>query len=130
MLGRRRTAFAGVMLAAAVLVTALAIAATGSATSGQKLSLKASASGALKFNKKKLSAKPGKATIVMTNPSGSGLKHAVEVEGKGIEKRSKVVGPGKTARVTVRLKAGKYDFYCPVDGHKSAGMKGTIVVKR
>jgi uncharacterized cupredoxin-like copper-binding protein len=130
MLGRRRTAFAGVMLAAAVLVTALAIAATGSAKGGQKLSLKASASGALKFNKKTLSAKPGKATIVMTNPSGSGLKHGVEVEGKGIEKRSKNVGPGKTTRVTVTLKAGKYDFYCPVDGHKAAGMKGTIVVKK
>jgi uncharacterized cupredoxin-like copper-binding protein len=130
MLGRGRTAFAGVMLAAAVLVTALAIAATGSAKGGQKLSLRASASGALKFNKKKLSAKPGKATIVMTNPSGSGLQHGVEVEGKGIEKRSKVVGPGKTTRVTVRLKAGRYDFYCPVDGHKSAGMRGTIVVKK
>ena len=130
MLGRRRTAFAGVMLAAAVLVTALAIAATGSAKGGQKLSLKASASGALKFNKKTLSAKPGKATIVMTNPSGSGLKHGVEVEGKGIEKRTKNVGPGKTTRVTVTLKAGKYDFYCPVDGHKAAGMKGTIVVKK
>jgi plastocyanin len=130
MLGRRRTAFAGVMLAAAVLVTALAIAATGSAKGGQKLSLKASASGALKFNKKTLSAKPGKATIVMTNPSGSGLKHGVEVEGKGIEKRTKNVGPGKTTRVTVTLKAGKYDFYCPVDGHKAGGMKGTIVVKK
>jgi uncharacterized cupredoxin-like copper-binding protein len=131
MLGKRRlTAFAGLMLAAAVVVTALAIAATGSAKGGQKLSLKASASGALKFNKKKLSAKPGTATIVMTNPSSSGLRHAVEVEGKGLEKRSKVVGPGKTSRVTVRLRAGKYEFYCPVDGHKDAGMKGTIVVKK
>jgi plastocyanin len=130
MLGRRRMALAGVMLAAAVLVTALAIAATGSAKGGQKLSLRASASGALKFNKKKLSAKPGKATIVMTNPSGSGLKHGIEVEGKGSEKRGKNVGPGKTSRVTVTLKAGTYNFYCPVDGHKAGGMKGTIVVKK
>jgi uncharacterized cupredoxin-like copper-binding protein len=66
----------------------------------------------------------------MTNPSGSGLKHAVEVEGKGIEKKSKVIGPGKKTSVTVRLKAGKYQFYCPVDGHKAAGMRGTIVVTR
>jgi plastocyanin len=130
LVGRRRKVFAGVMLVAAALVTTLAIAATGSAKSGQKLSLKASASGALKFNKKTLSAKPGKATIVMTNPSGSGLKHAVEVEGHGIEKRSKTVGPGKTSRVTVTLKAGTYDFYCPVDGHKAGGMKGKVVVKK
>jgi DNA-binding NarL/FixJ family response regulator/plastocyanin len=131
MLGRRRrTAIAGVGLAAAAMVTALAIAATGSAKGGQKLSLRASASGALKYNKKTLHAKPGTATITLTNPSGSGLRHGVEVEGKGIEKRSKIIGPGKTSRVTVTLKAGTYEFYCPVDDHKNSGMKGTIVVKK
>ncbi|MCA1657495.1 MAG: hypothetical protein LC713_07290, partial [Actinobacteria bacterium] len=25
-------------------------------------------------------------------------------------------------------KAGTYQFYCPVDGHKAAGMKGTLIV--
>jgi uncharacterized cupredoxin-like copper-binding protein len=129
MLGSRRKALAGVALAVALLITALAIAAVGSARTGQKLTLRAAASGALKFNKKTLTAKPGKATIVMTNPSGSGLKHGIEVEGKGIEKRGPNVGPGHTSKVTVTLKKGKYAFYCPVDGHKQAGMKGTIVVK-
>ena len=128
MLGRRTKALAGVTLAAAVLVVALAITATGSARSGQKLSLRASASGALKYNKKTLSAKRGKATIVLTNPSSSGLKHGIEVEGHGIEKRAKNVGPGHKTSVTVTLKKGTYDFYCPVDGHKAAGMKGKIVV--
>jgi uncharacterized cupredoxin-like copper-binding protein len=128
MLGRRTKALAGVTLAAVVLVVALAITATGSAKSGQKLSLKASASGALKYNKKTLTAKRGKATIVLTNPSSSGLKHGIEVEGHGIEKRAKNVGPGHKTSVTVRLKKGTYQFYCPVDGHKAAGMKGKIVV--
>jgi plastocyanin len=130
MLGSRRKALAGVALAVALLITALAIAAVGSARTGQKLTLRAAASGALKFNKKTLTARPGKATIVMTNPTGSGVPHAVEVEGKGIEKRSRTVGPGKKARVTVTLKAGRYQFYCPVDGHKQAGMRGKLVVKR
>jgi plastocyanin len=128
MLERRRKALAGVVLAAALLVVALVIAAPGGAASGQKLSLKASASGALKFNKKTLAAKRGKATVVMTNPSSSGLKHGIEVEGHGIEKSGKNVGPGHTSRVTVTLKRGTYEFYCPVDGHK-ATMKGKIVVK-
>jgi uncharacterized cupredoxin-like copper-binding protein len=128
MLGRRTKALAGVTLAAVVLVVALAITATGSAKSGQKLSLKASASGALKYNKKTLTAKRGKATIVLTNPSSSGLKHGIEVEGHGIEKRAKNVGPGHKTSVTVTLKKGTYQFYCPVDGHKAAGMKGKIVV--
>jgi uncharacterized cupredoxin-like copper-binding protein len=129
MLGRRTKALAGVTLAAAVLVVALAITPTGSARSGQKLSLRASASGALKYNKKTLTARRGKATIVLTNPSSSGLKHGIEVEGHGIEKRAKNVGPGHKTSVTVRLKKGTYAFYCPVDGHKAAGMKGKIVVK-
>jgi uncharacterized cupredoxin-like copper-binding protein len=129
MLGSRRKALAAGLIVAVALVTVLAVATTGSAKGGQRLSLRASASGALKFNKKKLTAHAGKATIVMTNPTGSGLTHGIEVEGKGGEKRGRNVGPGHTSRVTVTLKKGKYTFYCPVDGHKQAGMKGTIVVR-
>jgi plastocyanin len=130
MLERRRKAVAGVMLVAIALVTVFAVSSTGSAKSGQRLNLKASPSGALKFSRKTLHAKPGKATVVMVNPSSSGLKHGVEVEGHGIEKRAKNVGPGHTTSVTVRLKAGTYEFYCPVDGHKAGGMKGKIVVSK
>jgi uncharacterized cupredoxin-like copper-binding protein len=129
MLGSRRKMLAGLALVALAIVASLAIATTVSAKKGQTLSLRASASGALKFNKKKLTARRGKATIVMTNPSGSGLTHGIEVEGKGGEKRGKNVGPGHVSRVTVTLKKGTYRFYCPVDGHRAAGMKGTIVVK-
>ena len=128
MLDGRRKAVAGVMVVAIAIAAVLAITTTGSAKS--TLSLKASASGALKFNKKTLHAKPGKTTITMVNPGSSGLKHGVEVEGHGAEKRSKNVGPGKTTSVTIRLKVGTYQFYCPVDGHKAAGMKGKIVVSR
>jgi uncharacterized cupredoxin-like copper-binding protein len=115
---------------------ALAVTGAGAASAGGEahaakatVNLKANASGALKFNKKKLSAPAGKVTVVMKNPSGSGLDHGIEVEGNGVEKDGKVVGPGKTSRVTVRLKAGKYEFYCPVAGHKEAGMKGKLTVE-
>jgi uncharacterized cupredoxin-like copper-binding protein len=30
--------------------------------------------------------------------------------------------------VSVKLKPGKYEFYCPVPGHKAKGMEGTLVV--
>jgi plastocyanin len=129
MLRTRRKALAGSVTAAIVLVTALAIATTGSAKPGQTLSLRADPGGALKFNKKKLTAHTGKATIVMTNPKSSGLKHGIEVEGKGGEKKGKNVGPGHATKVTVTLKKGTYTFYCPVDDHKAGGMRGTIVVK-
>ena len=92
------------------------------------LKLKANAGGANKFNKTRLSAEPGKVTIRLRNPSTSGKPHAVEIEGKGVEKESDVAQPGERVSVTARLKRGRYEFYCPVDGHKAAGMEGTLVV--
>jgi uncharacterized cupredoxin-like copper-binding protein len=99
---------------------------TGGAGGASKLKLTADPGGALKFDKTELSAKPGKVTIVMDNPSS--VPHAVEVEGNGVEKETKTLTNG-TADVTVDLKAGKYEFYCPVDGHKEAGMEGTLTVR-
>jgi uncharacterized cupredoxin-like copper-binding protein len=103
--------------------------ATGSGGGGggaSTVKLTADPGGALKFDKTSLSAKAGKVTVVMDNPSQT--PHAVEVEGKGVEKASKTL-TGGTAKVTVDLKPGKYEFYCPVDGHKAAGMKGTLTVQ-
>ena len=45
----------------------------------------------------------------------------------GVEKKTAVITNGK-ATLTVDLKKGNYEFYCPVDGHKAAGMKGTVTV--
>src|SRR5262245_3650665 len=92
----------------------------------QVISISADPSGALKFNKSSLSAKAGKVTIVMANPSD--LPHAVEVEGNGIEIKGQTVDKGGTSKASGDLKAGSYEFYCPVDSHKQAGMKGTLTV--
>ena len=94
---------------------------------GNLLKIAADPNGALKFDKTSLSAKAGKVTIVMTNTSS--IPHAVELEGGGIEKKGAIVtGGGSVSRVTANLKPGKYEFYCPVDGHKAAGMKGELTV--
>jgi plastocyanin len=92
---------------------------------GETLKLAADPDGALKFDKTSLTAKAGKVTVVMTNDSS--IPHAVEVEGNGVEVETKTV-TGDTAQVSAELKPGKYEFYCPVDGHKAAGMKGTLTV--
>ncbi|MEA2133036.1 MAG: hypothetical protein QOC68_945 [Solirubrobacteraceae bacterium] len=92
---------------------------------GQTVKLSADAS-ALKFDTTKLTAKAGKVTLSMANPSG--LPHAVAVEGNGVDKDGKTVQKGGTSTVTVTLKAGTYDFYCPVDGHRAAGMEGKLTV--
>jgi uncharacterized cupredoxin-like copper-binding protein len=92
------------------------------------LQLSADPSGQLKFDKTALKTKAGKVTITMKNPSGSGVPHAIAVEGNGVDKDGKHAQPGSGSTVSVSLKAGKYEFYCPVDGHKQAGMKGTLTV--
>jgi uncharacterized cupredoxin-like copper-binding protein len=98
---------------------------SGGGGGGQTLKLAADPGGALKFDTSSLSAKAGKVTVVMTNESS--IPHAVEVEGNGMEVKTKTV-TGGTAQLSTKLKPGKYEFYCPVDGHKAAGMKGTLTV--
>lgn len=93
---------------------------------GTRLKLAADPSGALKFDKTSLEAKAGAVTIAFDNPSS--VPHAVEVEGNGVEEETDVVTSKSAKPLTVDLKAGEYEFYCPVDGHKQAGMKGTLTV--
>jgi uncharacterized cupredoxin-like copper-binding protein len=56
------------------------------------------------------------------------VPHAFEVEGNGVEEETDTITESD-ASVTVDLKPGTYEYYCPVDGHKAAGMKGTLTVK-
>jgi plastocyanin len=99
----------------------------GGGGAAQTLKLSADPGGALKFDKSLLTAKAGKVTIVMDNPSD--LPHAVEIEGNGVEVAGKTVGNGGVSKATADVKAGKYEYYCPVDGHKAAGMEGTLTVQ-
>jgi uncharacterized cupredoxin-like copper-binding protein len=99
----------------------------GGGGASTNLKLSADSSGQLKFDKTSLSAKAGNVTITMDNPSP--LSHAIAVEGNGVDKDGSTVQMGGKSTVTVSLKPGKYQFYCPVDGHKAAGMQGTLTVK-
>jgi uncharacterized cupredoxin-like copper-binding protein len=120
-------AFVGAGLA----ITGEAVTTAGAAKSHPPatLKLKADPGGALKFNKSTLNTKAGKVKLVMKNPGSSGQDHGIAVKGQGLDKDGKIVGPGKSSTVTVTLKSGKYSFYCPVTGHRAAGMKGHIVVQ-
>ena len=93
---------------------------------GETLKIAADPGGALKFDKSSLTAKAGKVTIVMDNPSD--LPHAVEIEGNGVEVAGETVTKGGVSKASADLKAGEYEFYCPVGNHKDAGMEGTLTV--
>lgn len=68
----------------------------------------------------------GKTTFRLTNDGGTA--HALEIEGQGIEEETDEIEPGESAEVTVDLKDGRYEFYCPVSNHRELGMEGTLVV--
>jgi uncharacterized cupredoxin-like copper-binding protein len=80
----------------------------------------------LAFNVKTIRASKGKVTLSMANPSS--FPHAIAIKGHGKNVKGKTVNKGGTSRVTVTLKKGTYTFYCPVDGHQAAGMKGKLIV--
>jgi plastocyanin len=92
---------------------------------GETLKLAADKS-ALKFDKSSLTAKAGKVTLDMSNPSE--VPHAVAIKGNGVDVDGKTVGNGETSTASADLKPGTYTFFCPVPGHEAAGMKGTLTV--
>jgi plastocyanin len=123
-------------IAVALLLGALAVAALGVVDAAdaakrrtQTKTLRADPNGGLTFNKDALSAKAGRVKLVMRNPRGSGLKHGIAIEGHGVDKDGRKVKPGKTSTVTAKLAPGTYEFYCPVAGHKDAGMEGKLTVR-
>jgi plastocyanin len=89
------------------------------------LKVAAEAGGALKFTQDALQTQAGSVTIDFSNPAS--IPHAVAVRGNGVKASTKVVTDGSSS-VTVRLKPGRYEFFCPVDSHEQAGMKGTLTV--
>ncbi len=91
------------------------------------LQIDADPTGALKFLASSASAKPGTATIHMKNMSST--PHDIAVKGSGLNTIGAVVTSGGVSSITVSLKPGSYEFYCSVDGHEAAGMKGTLTVK-
>ena len=100
---------------------------SSSSSGGENITIAADPGGALKFDKTELTAKAGKVTITMDNPSD--VPHAVEIEGNGVEEEGKTVGKGGKSIASGDLKAGTYDFYCPVGNHRAEGMEGKLTVK-
>jgi plastocyanin len=96
---------------------------------GDVLKPSADPGGQLRFNPSTLTAAPGKVTLVMTNPSSAGMEHGVAIDGNGVDQDGPIVEPGSTSTLTVSLKKGTYTYYCPVPGHRQAGMVGTLTVK-
>ena len=81
--------------------------------------------------------KPGTYSFKAEN-KGS-IEHSLEIEGNGVRRKGDEVGeaklektlnPGQSDVLTVSFQEpATYEMYCPVIGHRLAGMKGEVVVK-
>jgi plastocyanin len=91
------------------------------------LEIDADPTGQLKFLASSASGTAGKITLRMKNASS--VPHDIAVKGNGVGQVGPIVSGGGTSTVTTTLKPGTYTFYCSVDGHEAAGMKGTLTIK-
>jgi plastocyanin len=67
--------------------------------------------------------KPGTVTFVVKN--GGSSSHNFAIAGHS----TKTIDPGKSVRLTVKLKPGRYPYKCTVDSHAALGMKGVLRVR-
>jgi plastocyanin len=99
-----------------------------------QLQIDADPTGQLKYTATQANATPGPATVTMKNTSGVQHNIAIETGSGGASPGGPLVGASPiiatgTAQAHVTLKPGTYTFFCQVDGHRAAGMYGTLVVK-
>jgi uncharacterized cupredoxin-like copper-binding protein len=76
-----------------------------------------------KFKLSKLSVPHG--TVVFTVANKGKVPHDFKINGK----KTPLIKPGKSAKLSVTFKAGKFKYLCTVPGHAALGMKGTLTVK-
>jgi len=76
-----------------------------------------------KFKRSKLSVPHG--TVVFTVANKGKISHDFKINGK----KTPLIKPGKSAKLSVTFKAGKFKYLCTVPGHAALGMKGTLTVK-
>ena len=69
-------------------------------------------------------------SVTFTIENAGSIPHALEVEGRGIERETEVIQPGVSATLTLTLEPGTYEVYCPVgdDSHKKLGMETRLTV--
>jgi plastocyanin len=91
------------------------------------LEIDADPTGQLKYLSKTATASAGQITIKMKNMSA--VQHDIAITGNGVNKVGPIVTNGGVSTISTSLSAGTYTFFCTVDGHRAAGMVGTITVK-
>jgi hypothetical protein len=69
----------------------------------------------------------GRVRFVVKNTGA--YPHALAIHGAGVNKRTAVIKPGKSAVLLVDLRSGSYSLWCPIPGHAVRGMKATVTMR-
>lgn len=95
---------------------------------GGTISVTADPDGAFAYTETSLEASAGENTVEFDNPAS--LSHDVVIEDTGGSEvaRTDVIS-GDSTTTTAQLEPGEYTYYCSVDGHRDAGMEGTLTVE-
>jgi plastocyanin len=112
---------AGLALAVILVVAGLAAATASNTTLSGKAIVVAAANA--RFSATTLTADHGTITVDFTN--NDLFWHTFTVPALGIDIRTPVKGHGQ---VSFNAPAGNYEFFCAIPGHKSIGMRGTLVI--
>jgi plastocyanin len=95
---------------------------------GGTIEVAADPSGALAYTQTSLSGPAGDDTIDFTNDAST--PHDVTIEDQsGNQVAQTDTISGSNTSTTASLEPGTYTFYCSVDGHREAGMEGTLTIK-
>ena len=91
---------------------------------GGALEVDADPNGQLLYVSNEARAEAGDLTVRSKNESST--PHNIVIDGKG---KGEVVQGGGVSEFEASFDAGKYTYYCSVQGHRQAGMEGTLTVR-
>jgi uncharacterized cupredoxin-like copper-binding protein len=101
----------------------------GGGGAAQSVAVSAVSGSGLAYQQKALSAKAGNVSFNFTNPQSLPHNFCLQTSSGQQLGCSGTETGGASDTLSVNLKPGSYTFYCNVDSHEQAGMKGTLTVK-
>jgi len=100
----------------------------GGGGAGSTVKISANPTGQLAYEQTNVSAKAGSVTVDFTNQAPLTHDVCVQSPSGSLAGCTNMIQGASTSK-TFNLKPGTYTFYCSVDGHEAAGMKGTLKVQ-
>jgi plastocyanin len=100
----------------------------GGGGGGGTISFEADPGGELAYTQTEVTGPAGSDTIDLVNDSS--VPHDVTIEDSGGNQLAQTETiTGDSTSTTATLDPGTYTFYCSVDGHREAGMEGTLTIE-